>query len=139
MTEAAARTWLSSHHDIIPALEVNHRRALEILEDHARTLRDLADVIVLDPGMSVSLYHEVNARRDAEHVVDSVHAALALMDEDFSLSVREVDLPVHILWGEADPIAPLRTGRMLAGLLPDAELVAIGSRSDSTANRFADR
>ena len=82
MTETAARTWLSSHHDIIPALEVNHRRALEILEDHARTLRDLADVIVLDPGMSVSLYHEVNARqRNEEHAVDSVHAALGLMGD----------------------------------------------------------
>ncbi len=82
MTETAARTWLSSHHDIIPALEVNHRRALETLEDHARTLRDLADVIVLDPGMSVSLYHEVNARqRNEQHAVDSVHAALALMGD----------------------------------------------------------
>ena len=82
MTETAARTWLSSHHDIIPALEVNHRRALEILEDHTRTLRDLADLILLDPGMSVSLYHEVNARqRNEQHGVDSVHAALGLMGD----------------------------------------------------------
>lgn len=82
MTETAAQTWLSSHHDIIPALEVNHRRALEILENHTRTLRDLAEVIVLDPGMSVSLYHEVNARRrNEEQAVDSVHAALALMGD----------------------------------------------------------
>jgi len=83
MSETAARTWLSSHHDIIPALEVNHRRALEILEDHTRTLRDLADVIVLDPGMSVSLYHEVNAKlhRGDKQVVDSVHAALSLLGD----------------------------------------------------------
>ena len=82
MTDTAARNWLSSHHDIIPALEVNHRRALEILEDHTRTLRDLADLILLDPGMSVSLYHEVNARqRTEQHGVDSVHAALGLMGD----------------------------------------------------------
>ena len=83
MSEESARTWLSSHHDIIPALEVNHRRALEILEDHTRTLRDLADVIVLDPGMSVSLYHEVNSKLYGGNrkIVDSVHAALTLLGD----------------------------------------------------------
>ena len=57
MTEQAARSWLSSHHEIVPALEIFHRQALETLEDHTKTIRDLADIISLDPGMSVSLYH----------------------------------------------------------------------------------
>lgn len=83
MTEAAARTWLASHHDIIPALEVHHAQALEILENHTRTLRDLAEVIVLDPGMSVSLYHEVNNKLNHgnKQSVDSVHAALSLLGD----------------------------------------------------------
>ena len=83
MTESAARTWLSSHHDIIPALEVFHAQALEILEDNTKTLRDLADVIVLDPGMSVSLYHEVNNKlvEGKKQSVDSVHAALSLLGD----------------------------------------------------------
>lgn len=83
MSEESARNWLSHHHDIIPALEVNHRRALEILEDHTRTLRDLADVIVLDPGMSVSLYHEFNSQLHDGNPrrVDSVHAVLARLGD----------------------------------------------------------
>jgi len=83
MSEASARTWLSSHHDIIPALEVHHAKALEILEDHTRTLRDLAEVIVLDPGMSVTLYHEVSGKliHGDHQVVDSVHAALSLLGD----------------------------------------------------------
>jgi len=83
MSEESARTWLSHHHDIIPALEVNHRRALQTLEDHSRTLRDLADVVVLDPGMSVSLYHELNSNLHSSNrqSVDSVHAALSLLGD----------------------------------------------------------
>ncbi len=83
MTEATARTWLSSHHDIIPALEVHHRRALDLLEDHTKTLRDLAETIALDPGMTVSLYHEVNNKLidGNKQSVDSVHAALSLLGD----------------------------------------------------------
>ena len=83
MSEESARTWLSSHHDVIPALEVNHRRALETLENHARTLRDLADIIQLDPGMSVSLYREVNSKLHSgnRQVIDSVHVALTLLGD----------------------------------------------------------
>ena len=78
MTDQAARTWLSSHHDIIPALEHHHRQALDILEDHSKTVRDLADVITLDPGLSLSLYHDVNARLQnaGRHEAESVHTAL---------------------------------------------------------------
>jgi hypothetical protein len=83
MTEQAARSWLSSHHEIVPALEIFHLQALETLEDHTKTIRDLADIISLDPGMSVSLYHEVNARlRDSgKHPVESVHSALSLLSD----------------------------------------------------------
>ena len=83
MSEQAARSWLSSHHDIIPAVEIYHRQALAILEDHTKTVRDLADVVAMDPGMSVSVYHEVNSRlRDGgKHPVDSVHSALGLLGD----------------------------------------------------------
>ena len=83
MSEESARTWLSSHHDVIPALEINHRRALETLENHTRSLRDLAEVIVLDPGLSISLYHEVNSKLHgaSRQKVESVHSALTLLGD----------------------------------------------------------
>ena len=83
MSQQAVRSWLSSHHEIIPALEVFHRQALETLEDHGKTLRDLANIIALDPGMSVSLYHEVNGKlhRSGRPRVESVHAALVLLGD----------------------------------------------------------
>jgi hypothetical protein len=55
----------------------------------------------------------------------SVNAALALVDEDFSAAVHTLALPVQILWGEADGIAPLRTGELLAHRLPNAQLATL--------------
>ena len=83
MTEQAARSWLTDHHEFLPALEVFHRQALETLEDHSKTVRDLADIIALDPGLSVSLYHEVNGRlrNSGKNPVESVHAALSLLGD----------------------------------------------------------
>lgn len=52
----------------------------------------------------------------------SINAALALVDEDFSAVVHTLAQPVHLIWGEADAVAPLRTGELLARRLPRAQL-----------------
>jgi hypothetical protein len=55
----------------------------------------------------------------------TMNAALGLVYEDFSAAVREVDVPTHIIWGEHDNVAPIRTGKVLAGVLSNAELHVI--------------
>ena len=55
----------------------------------------------------------------------SMNAALGLVYEDFSTAAREVDIPTHIIWGELDRVAPIRTGIVLANVMPDAELHVI--------------
>lgn len=52
----------------------------------------------------------------------NVNAALALIDEDFSAAIYTLPQPVQIIWGEADVIAPLRTGQLLARRLLRAQL-----------------
>ncbi len=52
----------------------------------------------------------------------NANAALALMEEDFSSAVHALKQPTQIIWGEADKVAPLRTGQLLARRLPRAEL-----------------
>jgi len=42
---------------------------------------------------------------------------------DFTERLREIRIPVLLLWGDADPISPVAVGRRLAALLPRAELV----------------
>ncbi len=83
MTEQAARSWLSSRPDVLPTLEIHHRAALEILQDHRKTVADLAKVIALDPGMSITLYREVNGKLQVrgKPQVESVQAALSLLGD----------------------------------------------------------
>lgn len=49
-------------------------------------------------------------------------AGLALALDDFSQLIPKVRVPTLLLWGEDDPIAPLRTGKALLAMLPAAEL-----------------
>ncbi|MFT3816411.1 MAG: alpha/beta hydrolase [Rubrivivax sp.] len=52
----------------------------------------------------------------------SINAGWALVDEDFSAAVYTVRQPAQIIWGEADPVAPLRTGELLARCMLRAQL-----------------
>ncbi|HEY7884260.1 MAG TPA: alpha/beta hydrolase [Cellvibrionaceae bacterium] len=51
------------------------------------------------------------------------NAALALIEEDFGGTFAKVTVPTLIIWGEDDPVTPVRTGQLLAGQLPHAELM----------------
>lgn len=52
-------------------------------------------------------------------------AALALAQEDFSATLRQVRAPAVILWGADDLVTPLRTGILLEAVLPSARLLTI--------------
>jgi len=55
----------------------------------------------------------------------NMNAALSLVDEDFSQAVYQITVPVNIIWGDKDNIAPLRTGRVLNKQMNDARLQVI--------------
>lgn len=52
-------------------------------------------------------------------------AAVALLEHDFSRSLRSIRAPALIIWGAEDQVAPLRTGQALASMLPGARLVVL--------------
>ena len=54
-----------------------------------------------------------------------VEAGLGLVEHDFTSAIREVQAPTTVIWGRDDPVAPLRTGNLLAARLPDARLRVI--------------
>jgi pimeloyl-ACP methyl ester carboxylesterase len=54
-----------------------------------------------------------------------VEAALGLVEHDFTSAIRETNAPTTVIWGANDTVAPLRTGRLLAGRMPDARLKVI--------------
>ena len=54
-----------------------------------------------------------------------VDAAVGLIEADFSAAIRETRIPTIILWGSDDPIAPVRTGRLLASRMANARLFLV--------------
>jgi pimeloyl-ACP methyl ester carboxylesterase len=55
----------------------------------------------------------------------NMNAALSLVEEDFSQAVDQVTVPVNIIWGDRDNIAPLRTGKVLNKQMSNARLQVI--------------
>ena len=55
----------------------------------------------------------------------NVNAAIALLETDFSRLLARFDRPATVIWGEHDSVAPIRTGHMLHGVLPDNRLRVI--------------
>ena len=45
--------------------------------------------------------------------------------EDLTDRLAELQIPVLLLWGDADPISPVAVGRRLSELLPKADLIVI--------------
>jgi pimeloyl-ACP methyl ester carboxylesterase len=54
-----------------------------------------------------------------------VDAGIGLIETDFTAPIRTTRAPTTLIWGRNDPIAPLRTGELLAGRMPDARLQVI--------------
>ncbi len=59
--------------------------------------------------------------------------------DDLTDQLCAIDVPVLLLWGDADPISPVAVGQHLAKLLPRAELVVIpGGTHDLVAECASD-
>ena len=65
--------------------------------------------------------------------------AFALVEHDFSGSLRTIAAPTLIIWGANDTIAPLRTGQALAAAIPRARLTVIEGAGHAPQVQFPDR
>lgn len=57
--------------------------------------------------------------------------------EDLSLRLLHISMPALLLWGDADPISPVRVGERLASLLPRAALHVIRGGDHGLAETHA--
>lgn len=92
--------------------EYRWRRVSSKMLDLARRLPGPSDLLASNLGWNTILKGSPNS-----------NTALALVDEDFSGALAGVHVPTLIIWGEDDPVAPLRTGRLLNAQIPHSELV----------------
>jgi len=78
MSEKAAKDWLSSHQDDLPALDDYHGRTIEMLQLGIASMAEIGDVAMLDPGMNCLLLHTVNSKLKQRNrpAIDTVHTAV---------------------------------------------------------------
>jgi pimeloyl-ACP methyl ester carboxylesterase len=57
--------------------------------------------------------------------------------EDLSQQLAQVAIPTLLLWGDADPISPVRVGERLASLLPCAKLQVVAGGGHGLAETHA--
>ena len=74
----------------------------------------------IDLTLSTSLTRKLMLDGDPNKI-----AGLAMVQKDFSGLLSQATMPTLLVWGDKDNIAPLRTGKMLNFLLPNARLVVI--------------
>jgi len=77
------------------------------------------------PNLSKFLLENDLSRKYILKDRSALNAALSLLEEDFSRAIGEIKVPTHIIWGEQDPVAPLRTGKILAELMENASLTVL--------------
>lgn len=99
----------------------------EPLAEPAARLRDLGHQLIERLfGMQPELTEWLRANDWLWSLVtrdrNTLNAAVALVDEDFGDAVRELRQPTHLVWGDADTVAPLRTGELLERRLANAQL-----------------
>lgn len=78
-----------------------------------------AERLNLDPELVIG---SASMRQKILQASPAKIAGLALVLDDFSELIPRVEAPTLIIWGKNDPIAPLRTGKLLQASLPDARL-----------------
>jgi pimeloyl-ACP methyl ester carboxylesterase len=57
--------------------------------------------------------------------------------EDLTPRLSTLDIPTLLLWGDADPISPVKAGQRLAAVLPRAELHVVPGGGHDVACAFA--
>ncbi|MES2297119.1 MAG: alpha/beta hydrolase [Pseudomonadota bacterium] len=110
---------LPDHVDQVPLLNPLVRAGSTVLNQISGHLQDL---MAGNASTMSALAGSDRARGLLYKDQSQINAALGLVNEDFSPVIRELKLPVRLLWGGRDPVAPLRTGIALAWLLPQAHL-----------------
>jgi pimeloyl-ACP methyl ester carboxylesterase len=66
-------------------------------------------------------------------------SAFAMVEHDFSQSLRAITAPTLVIWGAEDRIAPLRTGQALASAIPRARLTVIEGAGHAPMLQFPER
>ena len=111
--------WLSPYQSAFPGLDKFVKKFARKTDGWTQSL-----LVVMDrmPDLPAAMMSSGLAQKYLYKDHATMNAALGLVYEDFSAASREVSVPTHIIWGELDTVAPIRTGIVLADLMVNAQL-----------------
>ncbi|MCG8311986.1 MAG: alpha/beta hydrolase [Pseudomonadales bacterium] len=117
------RTAFLKHSARVHADVSNDSKAVRKLGSHLLDLGgSVIELFTMAPDPSPLLASNDELWNRAFSKRPNTNAAMALIMEDFSDAIESLQLSTHIIWGELDTVAPLRTGVLLNGRLPNAKL-----------------
>lgn len=80
---------------------------------------------VTSGGLDVAALGAIDWRPGFREINQTLPQCFLEYKEDLTDKFGELNIPVLLLWGDADPISPVKVGQRLQELLPQAELVVI--------------
>ena len=110
--------WLPPYQKSIPGLENLIRKMAGKADGWTGSMLVLMDRMPDIPQLMMS---SGLAKRYLYRDNSTLNAALGLVYENFSNAVHEVEAPTHIICGDDDTVAPIRTGKDLANVMPKAQ------------------
>ncbi|HVW23280.1 MAG TPA: alpha/beta hydrolase [Candidatus Saccharimonadales bacterium] len=90
-----------------------------------RLIAHIGKVFAFIPGLKRTYYRLIGARDYLEAPDNMKQTMRNMLKSDSQIDYREINLPVTLIWGSEDSVTPLKDGRKLAQLLPNAHLEII--------------
>jgi pimeloyl-ACP methyl ester carboxylesterase len=110
--------------------------SLGIVNERLNQILGRAEQMNIDPQMILAIpgLREKLLQNDPMRV-----AGLAVAMEDMSKEIPKIKTETLVIWGKQDAIAPLRTGKLLAHVLPRAQLAVIERAAHVPMSQTPDR
>ena len=120
------RTAFIKHTAKIPSPPDSAPKAIQKLGSHIVDLgSSVIELATITPDPTILLNKNNDLWNKFFTGKPNANAALALIEEDFSQAIQNFPHHTSIIWGRNDPVAPLRTGQLLTGRLPNASIAII--------------
>ena len=87
--------------------------------------QSFVEMTALNHDISCVVQNDQDAWDKAFANKTNANAGLALVSENFSDAVEVLNVPLFMIWGDKDKVAPLRTGKLLEGTIKGSQLAVI--------------
>lgn len=81
MPGTKTQAWLAKHDGVIPAFDQFHHQVSSLIDKNIASLGEIADSMLLDPGMTIAMFKQANSRmkQTRRAAVDTLHTAISCL------------------------------------------------------------